>query len=252
MKLKSVLTMLAVVCFVAANAQTADEIIAKYHENTGGVEKWKALQGIKMTATMKIQAMELPMEMTRLKDGRSHSVALVQGMKFNQNVFDGTTLWSTNQQTMKAEKSDAESTANYKANEANEFPDSFLDYKKLGYKLELLGKETVEGTETFKLKLTKKPTKVDGKEVENVEFYYFDTENFVPVLMESEIKAGPAKGMVSQVKTSDYQEVNGLMFPFTMVQGAKGQPGGLNIVISKIELNPKVEASLFAFPTSGN
>ncbi|MFM7486016.1 MAG: outer membrane lipoprotein-sorting protein, partial [Cytophagales bacterium] len=77
MKLKSVLTMLAVVCFVAAKAQTADEIIAKYHENTGGVEKWKALQGIKMTATMKIQAMELPMEMTRLKDGRSHSVASV-------------------------------------------------------------------------------------------------------------------------------------------------------------------------------
>jgi hypothetical protein len=53
MKLKSVLTMLAVVCFVAANAQTADEIINKYFENTGGKAKWEALQGLKTTAKLK-------------------------------------------------------------------------------------------------------------------------------------------------------------------------------------------------------
>jgi hypothetical protein len=252
MKLKSVLTMLAVVCFVAANAQTADEIINKYFENTGGKAKWEALQGLKTTAKLKVQTMELPMEMVQLKDGRSHSVFMVQGMKFNQNVFDGTTLWSTNQQTMKAEKSDAETTENYKVNEAYDFPDAFLNYQKKGYKVELIGKETIEGTETFKIKLTKKPTKVDGKEVENVTYYYFDAENFVPLVMESEVKAGPGKGMISQTKTSDYQEVNGLMFPFTIVQGAKGQPGGANIIVEKVELNPKVEASLFAFPTSGN
>ncbi|MCA4897431.1 MAG: outer membrane lipoprotein-sorting protein [Bacteroidota bacterium] len=252
MKLKSVLTLLAVVCFAVAKAQTADEIINKYFENTGGKAKWEALQGVKMTAKLKAQTMEFPMEVVQLKDGRTHSFFMVQGMKFNQNVFDGKTLWSTNQQTMKAEKSDAESTENYKMNEAKDFPDAFLDYQKKGYKIELVGKETIEGTETFKIKLTRKPTKVDGKEVENVSYYYFDAENYVPLVMESEVTSGPAKGMISQTKTSDYQEVNGLMFPFTIVQGAKGQPGGANIVFEKIELNPKVEASLFAFPASGN
>jgi hypothetical protein len=252
MKLKSTLSLLALVFFASANAQTADEIINKYFENTGGKAKWEALQGLKMTAKLKVQTMELPMEMVQLKDGRTHSVIFVQGMKFNQNVFDGSTLWNTNQQTMKAEKSDAESTENYKVNESKDFPDAFLDYQKKGYKVELIGKETIEGTETFKIKLTKKPTKVDGKEVENVTFYYFDAENFVPLVSESEIKSGPAKGMISQTKTSDYQDVNGLMFPFTITQGAKGQPGGANVVIEKIELNPKVEASLFAYPASGN
>lgn len=251
MKLKSVLTMAAMIFFVAANAQTADEIIAKYHENTGGVEKWKAIQGVKMTLVGKQQAMEIPMEMIRLKDGKSYSHFSFQGMMFKQNVFDGTTLWSTNQQTMKAEKSDSEATENYKVNDAQDFPDQFLDYAKKGYKLELIGKETVEGTQTFKLKLTKKPIKVDGKEVENVEFHYFDTENYVPLLMESEAKSGPAKGIVMQIKTSDYQEVDGLLFPFTMTQGAKGQPGGFSMTISKIELNPKTDATLFAFPAAG-
>lgn len=252
MKLKSVLTMAAMIFFVAANAQTADEIIAKYFENTGGLDKWKALQGMKAVAKFKMQAMEFPMETTVLKDGRTHSLITAQGMKINQNVFDGKTLWSTNQQTMKAEKSDAETTENYKINEAQDFPSPFIDYQKKGYKVELLGKETVEGTETFKIKLTKKPIKVDGKDVENVTFYYFDTENFVPVLEESEAKSGPLKGLVSQTKPSDYQDVNGLMFPFSIIQSFKGQPGSFNILFNSFELNPKVEPSLFAFPTSGN
>lgn len=248
MKLKSILTMAAMFFFVAANAQTADEIIAKYHENTGGVDKWKALQGMKMTATLKAQAMEFPVEAVQLRGGKNFMSMKVQGMDFKQNVFDGNTLWSTNQMTQKPEKAAAEETENYKKNDAKDFPDSFLDYKNKGYKVELVGKETVEGTETFKIKLTKNPIKIDGKETESISFYYFDTENFVPLLQETEMKGGPMKGMVMQIKTSDYQDVNGLMFPFSMTQGVKGQPGGANFVVSKIELDPKVDATAFAFP----
>ncbi|MFO0267570.1 MAG: outer membrane lipoprotein-sorting protein, partial [Cyclobacteriaceae bacterium] len=161
-------------------------------------------------------------------------------------VYDGTTLWSHNFMTMKAEKSDAESTENFKK-EIGEFPDAFLNYKGKGYKAELLGKETVDGTETYKIKLVKKPILVDGKETENVVFYYFDAENFVPLMTETEIKSGPAKGMVSQSKMSDYQEVSGLMMPFSMSQGVKGQPGQ-PLTITAIELNPAVDAAAFKFP----
>jgi hypothetical protein len=250
MKRKLIFSLLMMACAFVSQAQTADEIIAKYHENTGGVEKWKALQGMKMTTILKVQAMELPMEAIQLKDGKSYSVMKAQGMEFKQNVFDGTTLWGTNQMTMKAEKSTAEETENHKNNDAKDFPDSFLDYKKKGYKVELIGKETMEGTETFKIKLTKNPIKVDGKETENVTFYYFDTENYVPLMQETEMKSGQMKGMVMQIKTSDFQDVNGLMFPFSMSQGVKGQPGGASFVVTKIELNPKVDASIFAFPAA--
>ncbi len=248
MKMKSILTVMAIVFALAAQAQTADEIIEKYFENTGGKAKWEAVQGLKYTAKVKIQTMELPMTMIQLKDGRQTSSVSVQGMEFRQEVFDGNTLWGTNQMTMKPEKSDAEATSNYKANLGGDFPSPFLNYKKKGYKVELLGKETVDGSETFKIKLTKKPIKVDGKEAESIEFHYFDTENYVPLIVESEIKSGPAKGTVMQNKLSDYQDVNGLLFPFSLNVGAKGQPGGQNLVFSAVELNPKVEASAFAFP----
>lgn len=248
MKRKLIFSVIAFASALMVQAQTADEIIEKYLENTGGKAKWEAVQSLKYTAKLKIQTFELPMTMIQMKDGRQTSTALVQGMEFRQEVFDGTTLWGTNQMTMKAEKSDAETTANFKVNAGGDFPSAFLDYKKKGYKVEFLGKETIDGSETFKLKLTKKPIKVDGVETESVEFHYFDTENYVPLIVETEIKSGPAKGMVSQVKLSDYQDVNGLLFPFSLVAGAKGQPGGQTIIFTAVEINPKVEASAFAFP----
>ncbi|MEK6780990.1 MAG: outer membrane lipoprotein-sorting protein [Bacteroidota bacterium] len=246
MKRKFLLSLVAVAFAFVGNAQTADEILAKYFENTGGLDKWKALEGIKISAKVNQGGMEIPLEIVQLKDGRQMTSITFQGKEVKQGVFDGTSLWSTNFMTMKAEKSDAEATENFKV-DIGEFPDAFLNYKERGLKVELLGKETVEGSETFKIKLTKKPIKVDGKETDNVQFYYFDAENFVPLMMEAEINSGPAKGMISQNKMSDYQEVGGLMMPFSMAQGVKGQ-GSQPLTISNIELNPKVDAAAFAIP----
>lgn len=253
MNRKLLLSVVALVSVFAVQAQTADEIIAKYFENTGGIAKWKALQGVKISAKMNQGGMEFPLQIIQLKDGRQATSFTVQGLEIKQGVFDGTTLWSTNFQTKKGEKSDAEATENFKA-DLGDFPDPFLNYKERGLKVELLGKETVDGSETFKIKLTKKPIKVDGKETDNIVFYYFDAENFIPLMSETEIKSGQGKGMVAQSKFSDYQEaksefaeVSGIMMPFSMAQGVKGQ-GSQPLTINTIELNPKVDAAIFAMP----
>jgi len=230
-----------------ATAQTADEILANYFENTGGLEKWKSVTSIKYEGSINFQGMDLPIEMVQMSNGKSLMKADFQGQTFYQNVYDGETLWGTNQMTMAAEKSDAEATANYK-NDTNDFPDPLLDYASKGHQVELIGSETVEGTETFKIKLTKEPIMVDGKEEQDITFYYFDTENFVPIVIEKEMKGGPMAGMVGQTKMSDYQEVDGLYFPFAITEGAKGQPGGQQITIKTIVVNPEIDESVFAFP----
>lgn len=247
MNKRILLALFAVALSSFAQAQSAEEIVNKYFENTGGLDKWAALQGIKMTAKVNQQGMEIPLEIVQMKDGRQCTSISFQGKEIKQGVYDGNTLWSTNFMTMKAEKSDAESTQNFKANLGSDFPVPFFDYKKRGHKIELLGNETVDGTETFKVKLTKNPIMVDGKQEESVEFYYFDKEAFVPIMVEAEIKSGQGKGMISQSKLSDYQEVEGLMIPFAMTQGVKGG-GGQPITITAISLNPQVDNALFAFP----
>jgi outer membrane lipoprotein-sorting protein len=247
MIIRCVLVVLVALVSFSSKAQTVDEIINKYFENTGGREKWSALEGIKMSAKVNQGGMELPLVIWQLKDGRQMTSINFQGKEIKQGVFDGQSLWSHNFMTMKAEKSDAEATANFKV-DLGEFPDAFLNYKARGLTVELLGKETVDGTEAFKIKLTKKPITVDGKPADNIVFYFFDTESFVPLMMETEVKSGPQKGIVIQIKWSDYQEVNGLMMPFSMSQGAKGGGPGSPLTITNIEINPKVEDAAFKFP----
>lgn len=244
--MKKIISIVVLFLSIVVNAQTVDEILTTYFENIGGMENMKKVKGIKITAKVNQQGMEIPLEIYQMADGKQMTVINFQGKQIKQGVFDGETLWSHNFMTMKAEKSPAEATENMKL-EMNDFPDSFIDYKEKGYKVELLGKETIDGAETFKIKLTKEPVTIEGKKEESVSFYFFDTENFVPIAVQTEIKSGPAKGMVSEIKMSDYDEVDGLYFPFSMTQGVKGKPGA-PMTISKIELNPEVEASEFSFP----
>lgn len=229
-------------------AQSADEIINSYFENTGGLEAWKNLKGIKIVAKVNQGGIEIPLEIVQLKDGRQYTKFSLQGQEFKQGVFDGTSLWNTNFQTMKAEKEDEERTANAKL-DANDFPDSFFDYKSKGYQVELVGKESFDGAETFKLKLIKEPRTVDGVKVEDVSYYYFEMESFVPIGQESEMRQGSAKGQIGQTKLSDYKEVGGLYFPHSMTQGVKGgesQP----LIIDSIEVNPEVTDADFSFPNN--
>ena len=243
---KSLIALLMLVIITPSQAQNVDEILANHWENRGGIEKFESLEGIKMSCTITQQGMEIPLEIIQLKDGRQMTIVSFQGQEFKQGVYDGEVLWSTNFMTMKPEKSDAETTENFKLN-ANDFPDSFLNYKEKGYTVELVGTETFDGTETYKIKLVKEPVTVDGVQQEDISYYYFETENFVPIALESEVKFGQMKGSTQEITLSDYQEVDGLYFPFSMTQGIKGgqaQP----LIIDSIELNPEVSDEAFAFP----
>jgi hypothetical protein len=246
--LNRLFVLVTLICSYTINAQTVDEIIDNYFENTGGVENWEKIEGVKMSAKVNQGGMEIPIEIVQLKSGKMMTTINFQGQSIKQGVFDGEVLWSTNFMTQKAEKSDEEST-NMIKNEMNQFPDPFLNYKEKGFTAELVGTETVDGSETFKIKLTTTPNIIEGKEVPSIAYYFFDNENFVPIQVHEEITVGPGKGMVSEIKLSDYQEAGDIYMPFSMTQGVKGQPGA-PITMDSIEVNPTVDDSEFTFPES--
>lgn len=229
------------VAIIPLQAQTADEIIKNYFENTGGAEAWSNLEGMKMIASANAQGMDIPVEMYQLKGGKQLLKINIQGQDMTQYAFDGETMWTTNFMTMLPEKSDAEATENMKK-QAGDFPSPFLNYQEKGFAVELIGNETKEGTETFKIKLTQDPIMVDGIEVPNISFHYFDSENFVPIVTEQEVRQGPMKGQMATSTFSDYQEVDGLYFPFAISMQGQG------ITIKEIVLNPEVDMAMFTFP----
>jgi hypothetical protein len=235
------------VAVTSASAQTAEEIIDTYIENIGGQEAWSKITAMKSTGIGKQQGVDYPFIATYMKDGRTLINIDLQGREFTVEAFDGETGWAMNFQTQKPEALDSESSLNYK-NEAKDYmPDAFMDYKSKDYSLELVGKDTFEGTECFKIKLTKTPAIVDGKEEENVETYYFDTETFVPIAMEAVITSGQGKGATAQKLFSDYQEVDGLYVPFSVIDKFNGQVG-LEMVMKTLEFNTEVDESKFKMP----
>jgi outer membrane lipoprotein-sorting protein len=227
-----------------SQAQTAEEIVAKYLKQTGG-DKWATIKTLRMTAKVKAQGQEIPVTMLQKAPNAQKVMFIMQGKEITQMSFDGKEGWNTNFMTMKPEKMEAEDSEMMK--EDQDIPDPFVDYAKKGYKITLEGAETIEGTACHKVKLTKKPVKIDGKEEENFSYYFFDKENNVPIMSRSTIKKGQGKGAVVETFMSDYQEVNGIFVPFTMEVKYNGQTGQ-SIVLEKVEMNVEITDKDFAFP----
>jgi len=242
MKTLKLLVLALIVGFsTQVNAQTAEEIVANYLEAIGGEENLLKVKGIKMQGELNAQGMKIPMETVTMKDGRMYAQIEFQGKKIKQLFTDGTKVWMFNMMAQAVEEMPADETKMI-LEEFKDFPNPFINYKDKGYSVELMGTETQEGTECFKIKLTKKPHTIKGEVVPNISFYYFEADTFVPILTEAEVPTGPAKGQLMKTPLSDYQEVDGLYFPFsTQVQG-------MTMTFTSITLNPEVVDADFAKP----
>ena len=244
---KIFIAIIGIICSVSLQAQTADEIVETYLENTGGKENWKNVKSQKIIASINANGMKIPLEIWNFSDGKVYTAFELQGKKMVQQVFDGEKGYEMNFMTQKMEEIESETVENLKRNKGD-FPSPFLDYKEKGYTLDLVGVETVEGVECFKLKFTTGKKLSEGKEVDDVSYYYFDKENYVPIVVETTITGGPMAGKTAVTILSDYDEVDGLYLPFSMQEKLKdGEGEGQTISFDKIELNVKVEDSMFDF-----
>ncbi|MFY7943842.1 MAG: outer membrane lipoprotein-sorting protein [Crocinitomicaceae bacterium] len=242
---KLIFLFLGFASIIAVRAQNVDEIITAYSQTIGG-KNWDAVKGMRMTANVEQGGMKIPVEVVTMKDGRMFTKITFMGNTMTMAAFDGEKSWSTNFMTMEPEEGTAETSENSKRS-MKEFPNALINYKNLGYSATLLGSEKIDGTDCHKIKLDKKTMLVEGQEVPNVEFYYLDKENNVPVLVESEIKEGEMKGKISQTKFSDYQEISGVFIPYSTSSGIKDGESQV-IQFEKVEINPTVDDKDFKFP----
>lgn len=230
---------LALVTVPVAQAQdiTVDEILANYFENTGGLENWKNLKSMKMTGAMMVQGLELPMTVFSATPNKSKRVIEFQGKQMIQ-AFDGDVAWGVNPMAQQLEptKMDGDEA---EAMKDEQFESEFINYKEKGHTVELEGTEEIEGTATYKLKLTKK----NG----DVEYHFFETENFVPIMIRSFAKFGPQKGQASEVYLSDYQEAGDFMIPYTTTVKMNGQTM-VTMEAKEFKMNAEIDEKEFAFP----
>jgi outer membrane lipoprotein-sorting protein len=162
----------------------------------------------------------------------------IQGMTGIQ-AYDGTTGWMVMPFMGKKDPEAMSGDMLKEVKDQADFDGPFIDYAKKGNKVELLGKEKVEGTDAYKIKLTQK----DASET----IVYIDAESFLEIKMEAKRKM-QGQEIEGETILGNYKEVEGMLFPFSIENKAKGQPGGQTITIDKVELNPTLADSLFAMP----
>jgi outer membrane lipoprotein-sorting protein len=220
-------------------AQTADEIIAKNIQARGGSDKLKSVQSIKSTATMAMgPGMEAPAVLIQKRGNLARLEFTIQGLTAVQ-AYDGKNAW----QIMPfMGKKDPELMSADEAKEVEEMADvdgPLVNYKSKGHQVELLGKEKIEGTDAYKLKLSLK----NG----DVQTVYIDADSFLEIKEETKRTVRGSEQVVEE-SIGDYKDVNGIIFPFAIESGVKGSPDKEKLTITKIELNVPADDSIFKMP----
>lgn len=225
----------------AVQAQTADEIINKHLQARGGKDKIKAVQSERMTGKMVMgQGMEAPIVMEMARPNKMRMEFTLQGMTGVQ-AYDGKAGWSVMPFLGKTEPEAMSDEDIKQAEDQADMDGMLVDYKEKGHQVEYVGKEDVEGTPAYKLKVTKK-----NGDVVNV---YIDADSYMEIRQAGKVKVR-GQELEGQSTFGDFKTVDGLVFPFSIEQKAQGAPAGMTISISKIEVNPTLDASRFTMPAA--
>jgi len=231
----------AIACFpFAASAQTVDEVIAKNIQAKGGADKLKSVRTIRTTAKFSQGSFraEFRQEVKRVDKVREEFI--IQGLAQVQ-AYDGKTGWQISpfggrkdpellsQDDLKSLVVDAD------------IDGPLVDYKEKGHKAELVGHDSMEGTDCFKIKLSMK----NG----DVRYYYLDADSYLELKLEIQTTIRGAL-QENELYYGDYEQVNGIYYPFAVEQAQKGSSSRAQFSVEKIEQNISLEDAHFSMPVS--
>lgn len=233
---------LAVVLIVPRGvvAQTVDEVIAKNIQAHGGLEKLQALKTVRMSGKFSQGSFRAGFMQENKRPGKVREEAIIQGLAQIQ-AYDGKTGW---QVSPFGGRKDAEllSQDDLKSLEVDaDIEGPLVNYKNKGHKAELVGHDSVEGTDCFKIKLILK----NG----DMRYYFLDADSFLEIKEENQ---STIRGAVQYTENyyGDYEQVNGLYFPFAFEGGEKGNPVRTKYTVRKVEVNVPLDDALFSMPVA--
>jgi hypothetical protein len=235
--------LLAVALPASLRAQSLDDVIAKHIEARGGLTKLRAITSMRASGEMEVgPGIKAPVVMEQTRPEMLRMDITVQGMTATQ-AYDGTTAWTINpfQGKKDADVMPADMAKSFI--EGADFDGALVDWKAKGHTVTLIGKEKIEGSDAFKLKISLK----NGNE----RMVFLDADSYLEIRNEQkQTMQGTEIETFSNI--GDYREVNGTQLPFSVEQGAKGQPGVQRFTITKIEANVAVDKTRFAMPKKAN
>jgi hypothetical protein len=222
------------------SAQTADDLVARNLQARGGTDKLKAIRSLRATGKMQQGSFIAQVGADSMAPNLLRQTFTVQGMTQIQ-AYDGKTGWKIAPfEGRKDPELLGEEELRDLMEDAN-FLGPLVDYQAQGNKIEYIGKDTLDGDEVHRLKVTLK----NG----DIYYYYLDPETFLEVRME---KVQFIRGAVheSVIECGSYKLVAGVYMPFTCEVGSKQSPERSKITYEKIEPNVTLDPAEFKMPAA--
>jgi len=226
----------------AAAEPTAESLIEKNLDAKGGKDKLEAVDSARLTGTMNMGGMEAPFVLEWKDPDKTRLEITIQGMTLVQ-AYDGETAWMINPFMGQAapEKMSEEDTEAFK--DQADFHGPLLNPEDKGYEVEYAGTEEVEGTPTYKLKVTKP----SGEET----YLFLDQEYYLEIKSTSK-RTSRGQDVEVEMAIGDYKEVEGVMMAHSLdamqTGGQAGPGGGFNMTIAETVLNPEIADDRFEMP----
>jgi hypothetical protein len=239
MKMSKLMLLISIACTVvfSSKAQTADEIINKWITAMGGRDKLKSIRTVYIEN--EVSFMNNPANNTTwLSNGRGYkSVTDFNGQKII-DCYIANGGWSVNPLAGQATPV-AMPEAQVKMGQLQlEAGGPLLDYASKGGKVELQGKDNVNGFSAYKILLTTASGQQAG--------YYISDSTYYILKEVTKINAGGQEFDINLVKTDYRKTQDGFLMPYATELSFPGLTA--NFVVKKIEVNKDFDASIFDIP----
>ena len=223
---------------------TVDELVAKNVAAKGGADALRALQSVRLNGKMLVNEgqIQLAYAETKKRPGEVRTETTLQGMTAVE-AYDGKEGWriSPFQGRKDPERMSADDVKPLM--EDAEIDGPLVNWKEKGSTLEYVGREDVDGTSAYKIKVVRK----NG----DVNFVDLDPDHFLEIrILTHRVRHGAQEETETDV--GDYEKIGGVFIPFSIESGRKGDPDKQKVVIEKAEANVPVDDAIFHFPTTAS
>jgi len=220
--------------FTVVHGQDLSEILDQ-HFSAVGQEKLIKIKTFTIHGKIITSGMEMPFVQEVKTPNKFRLEANIQGQLMIQ-AYDGETGWyvapwiSLDTQDLTGPQLD-------QTKDQTNMEGDLYNWEEKGHQAEYLGTEDMEGTEVYKIKLTKK----DGNEI----FYYIDSEAYI-ILKETRKMTVQGNEIEIESFPGNYEVFDGIVFPMSIKTNTMGQE--TEILFDSVKFDLEMNDSIFVRP----
>lgn len=215
-----------------------DQLLEKHFAARGGLDKIRAVKTLRQRSHNEGGWVLFETVTTSARGLKQRTDTTNQGMT-DSSAVDGKSGWETNVFGGRKDATALSPDDLAARLDDADFDGPLVDWKAKGHKVELLGTEEVDGSPAWKLKVTLKSG--------TVLFMFLDVDALLEI---KRVTQRTERGALIEFENEfgNYALVDGLYFPFSLEGRMRRSQWTSRTTIDSIELNVKVDDTLFARP----